>query len=322
MKTMQLFKLCLLFCILMSIAANVFSQNVPRGRSNDSPVLLVAMGRLYLAWSDKDNKRLQITSSLDGINWAPKVELRETSDKAPSLAYFNERFYLAWRGNDKKNHLNIISSPDGGRTWIDKITFRDGNIVARTIERPAILSAGGKLNLMWNNREDRHIDWISSVDGMNWNFPISRVYNPLSVLMSSVSYINNAIVSCPKFIDFTSDPMISYTRFLYFSESDRRWVEFSRLDNVASISLIETKGRLYAVISLYGHVGFFLYSSSLSPIDWREEFYFNETSSYVPALAFYNNQFFVAWTGTDKDRRLNVMSSHDGFNWGNKITFR
>lgn len=44
----------------------------------------------------------------------------------------------------------------------------------------------------------------------------------------------------------------------------------------------------------------------------------NQSSSHGPALAFYNNSLYLAWTGTDG--QLNVISSSDGTTWTNQVT--
>jgi hypothetical protein len=48
----------------------------------------------------------------------------------------------------------------------------------------------------------------------------------------------------------------------------------------------------------------------------------NETTSAAPALAVdpFSGRLVVAWTGTDAQHHLNVGSSFDGVNWGNKST--
>ena len=45
-----------------------------------------------------------------------------------------------------------------------------------------------------------------------------------------------------------------------------------------------------------------------------------ETSSVNPALANFDGRLFLAWTGRDDRHRLNVLSSGDGVNFGNKRT--
>lgn len=46
----------------------------------------------------------------------------------------------------------------------------------------------------------------------------------------------------------------------------------------------------------------------------------NETSPSGPGLAFGDNKLFLAWTGTDQNHSLNVISSSDGITFSNKVT--
>jgi ethanolamine utilization protein EutP (predicted NTPase) len=46
-----------------------------------------------------------------------------------------------------------------------------------------------------------------------------------------------------------------------------------------------------------------------------------ERSDHSPSLAYFNGKFYIAWTGTDHYHHVNVMSTADGKNWGNKKTF-
>lgn len=47
-----------------------------------------------------------------------------------------------------------------------------------------------------------------------------------------------------------------------------------------------------------------------------------EFSTVSPAVAVFNRKLFVAWTGTDDRRQLNIMSSDFGTNFGNKKTLQ
>jgi hypothetical protein len=44
-----------------------------------------------------------------------------------------------------------------------------------------------------------------------------------------------------------------------------------------------------------------------------------EFSTVSPAVAVFNRKLFVAWIGTNDRRQLNIMSSTDGLNFGNKF---
>jgi hypothetical protein len=45
----------------------------------------------------------------------------------------------------------------------------------------------------------------------------------------------------------------------------------------------------------------------------------NETSEGSPALAVFNNRLYLAWTG-EGDHNLNIISTNNGQDFGNKVT--
>src|SRR2546422_11523778 len=51
---------------------------------------------------------------------------------------------------------------------------------------------------------------------------------------------------------------------------------------------------------------------------WDAKIIIGERSEHSPSLAFFNGTFYIAWTGTDDQHHVNVMSSADGVNWGGK----
>src|SRR2546428_13694004 len=54
---------------------------------------------------------------------------------------------------------------------------------------------------------------------------------------------------------------------------------------------------------------------------WDAKIIIGERSEHSPSLAFFNGTFYIAWTGTDDQHHVNVMSSADGVNWGGERTF-
>lgn len=76
--------------------------------------------RLYLMWRGKNNMKLQIMSSPDGMDWShAKRVIDDTSDYKPALAYFDDRFVIAWTGRDDEKHINLKGSHIGGEISID-----------------------------------------------------------------------------------------------------------------------------------------------------------------------------------------------------------
>jgi hypothetical protein len=51
------------------------------------------------------SNRILVSSSADGISWAPHTNLPESSKFAPSLAVFNNRLFVAFIANDPSNRI-------------------------------------------------------------------------------------------------------------------------------------------------------------------------------------------------------------------------
>src|SRR2546425_2191144 len=120
-------------------------------RSDDGPCLLAANNLLYLTWSGRGaQRRLQWTSTADGVNWTPKVMIPgERSEHSPSLAFFNGTFYIAWTGTDDQHHVNVMSSADGVN-WGGKRTFRYDPRGSNAVAAPILLVASSRLYLVWS----------------------------------------------------------------------------------------------------------------------------------------------------------------------------
>src|SRR3989442_9793703 len=87
---------------------------LPQARSDDGPCLLAANNLLYLTWSGRGaQRRLQWTSTADGVNWTPKVMIPgERSEHSPSLAFFNGTICIACSRTDDPAPGNLTSSAD------------------------------------------------------------------------------------------------------------------------------------------------------------------------------------------------------------------
>lgn len=72
-----------------------------------------------------------------------KVVLGDTTPMSPSLAGVGGQLYLAWRG-DGNEHMNVIVSHDGGRSFAEKLVTVDTSDTS-----PAICEMNGKLYLAW-----------------------------------------------------------------------------------------------------------------------------------------------------------------------------
>jgi len=120
------------------------------------------------------------TKSVDG----------EISHRGPALAFFRDRFFLAWIGKEKAHHVNIIQSYDGGDTWANKLILH-----ISSTSSPALAAFKNRLHLAWRSkpREGSYLNVMSSADGMRWTnatkLPARAASGPALVAMGSMLYI-------------------------------------------------------------------------------------------------------------------------------------
>lgn len=55
-------------------------------------------------------------------------------------------------------------------------------------------------------------------------------------------------------------------------------------------------------------------------INWQGKRLITETTDHTPALAYFNGRFYLAWTGRDAQRTVNVISSSNCETWSGKQT--
>src|SRR5579859_7088498 len=86
-------------------------------QSTRQVALLYFGGQLYIAWTgpDSTNDVLNIAHSSDGSTFSPPFQPfgPGNSHSAPALAFFNNKFWMAWTGTDANSTLNLASSDDG-----------------------------------------------------------------------------------------------------------------------------------------------------------------------------------------------------------------
>ena len=136
----------------------------------DSPGLAEFEGRLYLAWAQSLGGDLNVSTSLDGVNFGSKVTQPERSywfllnpvkgeifRTGPALSPFSEKLYLAWTSTDKR--LNLIPSVDGTDfANTQKIILEEGSERA-----PASAEFNERLYLAWRGN-DSHLNVLRLTD--------------------------------------------------------------------------------------------------------------------------------------------------------------
>src|SRR3989442_624743 len=319
---------------------------LPQARSDDGPCLLAANNLLYLTWSGRGaQRRLQWTSTADGVNWTPKVMIPgERSEHSPSLAFFNGTFYIAWTGTDDQHHVNVMSSADGVN-WGGKRTFRE--IVLPDPDDHRYEKPYAIVGLMWLWMEQDRIDpsvrsgWRRAIEEMKDRYNVDEWTLVLTILLPLPSLIISRIVE--DLVESLRKPFDRYLttigllRTIVYYGSTENWFNLAlvrhtlhyALDKAMNVQarsddgpcLLAANNLLYLTWSGRGAQRRLQWMSAGTASSWDAKIIIGERSEHSPSLAFFNGTFYIAWTGTDDQHHVNVMSSADGVNWGGKKTF-
>ncbi len=156
------------------------SATRPEAQSSEGPVLLAANGRLHIVWvgTNKPGQFRWITST-NGLTWGDRRILTDPgqsreSNHRPSIAFFQNRYYLAWTGTNADHpYVHMIRSTDSsGRSWGRHIRF-DGVLPtqpeAKSSDGPCLLAANNRLHIVWvGTNRPGEFRWTVSIDGIVW----------------------------------------------------------------------------------------------------------------------------------------------------------
>ena len=147
---------------------------IPGQTTQGRPALSVFpnQNKLYVAFQGNGSSRpsytVNIMSSSDGESWDGFLSIPgQTTSAGPALAYFNNKLYVAFRGNgsSRPSHtVNIMSSSDG-ENWDDFLSIPGQT----TSAGPALAVYNGMLYVAFRGDGDDTINVMSSRDGQNWS---------------------------------------------------------------------------------------------------------------------------------------------------------
>jgi hypothetical protein len=113
------------------------------------------------------------------------VRTPQTSFAAPAVAWFQNRFFIAWTGTDLETHLNLMSTTD-------MITFSNPVTLNETsFQTPALTVFQGRLYLAWIETDNTTTCLISSSDGINFSQKVTM--NLGEVLAPSLAAFGNRL---------------------------------------------------------------------------------------------------------------------------------
>jgi hypothetical protein len=124
-----------------------------------------------LGWRGSNNVNLNVAFLARNLDMQPKTTLSETSQVAPALALFQNRWTIAWVGDNDERSINVAAigfDADGSHAHIVNKQRHGSSEFS-----PVLASSGDALYLSWAGRDGDHtINVARSTDGFNFvGFP-------------------------------------------------------------------------------------------------------------------------------------------------------
>ncbi len=140
------------------------------------PSLATFNNELYAAWKGSNGDTRIWFSSFDGTKWAPQktismLNVQVGTDVGPSLAVFNNRLYVAWKGSNGDERIwysfslpellpgTPISSWQQQQSMLNPIASSVG---------PSLATFNNKLYAAWKGSTGDERIWYSFFDGSIW----------------------------------------------------------------------------------------------------------------------------------------------------------
>lgn len=149
----------------------------PCSKSSASPSAYSNSNMLAIAWKG--------TQTPGRLRWVRRTDAGwkksfiddgqgRKSNHSPSIAFFNNRWYVAWTGTNANHpYIHIMRSLDAtGDTWGShyKLDGSSGRPKAKSRCNPFLLSANGRLSLFWvGTNSPGKIRWTSTTNGTRWS---------------------------------------------------------------------------------------------------------------------------------------------------------
>jgi hypothetical protein len=190
------FLMCTLYVVSLSMAhwlGKLFGFDIPANTNPTSPFgPAIAYGRhrilqaeerstpIIMCWTETADPRVGYSGlrlqyeqlqyySAPFHSMLPQYKTKsvdgELSHRGPALAFFKDKFFLAWIEKGEEHRINITQSSDGGDTWSNKIMLEISSSSA-----PALAVFKDRLYLAWRSkpRQGSYLNIMSSADGMRW----------------------------------------------------------------------------------------------------------------------------------------------------------
>ena len=215
------FIMCILYAVALAIATwfgKILGFDMPAATSPSSPFgPAVAYGRhrilegeerstpIIMCWTETADTRvgsIGLRLRYEQLQYYPspfhnalpqyrtKSVDGEVSHRGPALAFFRDRFFLAWTGKEKAHSINIVQSCNGGDTWANKVTLD-----ISSSSSPALAVFKNRICLAWRSkpRQGSYLNIMSSADGMRWvnptKLPARAASGPALAAMGSTLFV-------------------------------------------------------------------------------------------------------------------------------------
>ncbi len=294
-----------------------FSKIVLPDMSIDGPALSsifepnASFNRSVIAWTGTDTAHhLNVETSTDGLNFAHKFTLNETSPFRPDVTQVaGGPIVVAWTGTDANHSLNVLYGVYGSQK---KLTLVHENSIAA----PAIFTLGAHMYLAWTGTDANHslnimpITYTDShlVAGQktvltqfssNAGPHLTRYGTTHLVLNWTTRALQLNLADSPDGVTFNNtldaglpetSAFAPHTDFLgpYIVQSGMDWISWTGTDTAHHLNLQWSA------------------SGMNFPNPAETKITLGETAIGGPAQAFYAGDEQVAWTGTDTAHHLNI----------------
>jgi outer membrane protein assembly factor BamB len=268
-----------------SITSIADKKTLPES-SGGCPALVAASDLLVLAFTGTDqDRRIAIATSTDGQTFSAKTVLTVSSLDGPAMAFEGGRLALAWTGLTPARRLNLSFSSDF-------VNFADQVTLNQTSPHgPALATGNGALCIAWTG-EDQRLNVMSSANWRDFGNHVvlteTSLAGPALTFFEGRFYLSWAGTDGSHTLNFLeSVDGVHFTHKVTLGETSDFPPVLAKLDQF----LLAWTGRNAA--------------HSLNVLTGATDT-FSDRSAFGPALTGFRGKVWIAWAGTDAERRLNV----------------
>ena len=282
-------------------------ENIPATLNAEAWYVVARMHQpwKYMLFGDPS---LRINGAVKG-RWSPQQMTRgdRGTSRAPTLAAYNNRLYMAWKG--KSSDVRIFYSSFANNIWNpQKLTRGDRG----TSNAPTLAVYKNKLYKVWKGKGSDVKIFFSFFNGKTWSAQKLTRGDRGTSNTPALAVYNNKLYMVWK--GKGKDVRIFYSHFDGSTWSPQKLTRGDRgTSNAPALAVYNNK--LYMVWKGKGKDVRIFYShfdgSTWSPQKLTRG---DRGTSHAPALAVYNNKLYMVWKGKGKDVRI-FYSSFNGSTW-------